>query len=203
MQIAQTSMLAASLGLLIYIAVAVSASLAATQQTAQHPFVMQSEVDSAMREEMMAGTNYVHKSDTSKTSLTTLLNGITLGDGEFVLLYDSTPYASKGHIALNLPCEESHPQLPIFQVLAGRAPDLAPLKLGYVDKISNPPDTCVYHSQFGFGLPVTDLALQNASGNDISLRGPHSVVITIHESFLPTATSAKEIQHQQLYPRQP
>ena len=197
MAVAQTSMLAASLGLLIYIAVVASGSLVATQQVAQHPFAMQSEADSAMREQMVANTNYIHKSDTNRASLTILLNGITLGNSEFVLLYDSTPYASKGHIALNLPCDESRPDSPLFIVLVGRAPDLAPLKLFYLDKISSPPNSCVYHSQFGFGLPITDIALQNASGKDITLLGPHSVTITTHESFIPTTTSAKEIQHLQ------
>lgn len=198
MAVAQTSMIAASLGLLIYIAVVASGSLVATQQTAQHPFTMQSEADSAMREEMIANTNYIHKSDTNRASLTTLLNGITLGDREFILLYDSTPYASKGHIALNLPCDENSPDSPLLFVLTGRAPDMAPLKLLYLDEISSPPNNCVYHSQFGFGLPITDIALQNASGKDISLRGSHSVTITVHESFIPTTTSAKEIQHHQL-----
>lgn len=198
MAVAQTSMLAASLGLLIYIAVVATGSLVGTQQTVQHPFTMQSEADSAMQEQMLTNTNYIHKSDTNRASLTTLLNGITLKDREFVLLYDSTPYASKGHIALNLPCDESTPDSPPFLVLAGRAPDLAPLKLAYLDEISSVPDSCVYHSQFGFGLPITDIALQNASGKDMSFRGPHSVTITTHESYIPSTTSAKEIQHQQL-----
>jgi hypothetical protein len=130
------------------------------------------------------------------TSNTVLLDDLTLGDGEFILLYDSTPYASKGHIALNLPCDERDPRLPLFAVLTGRAPDLSSLKLGYIAEISNPPNTCVYHSQFGFGVPITDLALQNISGQDISLKGPHSVVISTHESYIPTTTSAKDIQHE-------
>lgn len=200
MQVAQTSMIAASLGLLIYIAVVVTGSLAVTQQATQHPFTIQSEADSAMREAMIASVNYVHKSDISKASLTVLLNGITLGDDEFVLLHDSTPYAAKGHIALNLPCDESHPRLPLFNVLVGRAPDLAPLKLGYLDVVSSPPDMCVYHSQFGFGEYVTDLILQNGSGNDMTFRGPHSVVVTTHEYFIPADISPKEIQHIQLPP---
>lgn len=198
MAVAQTSMLAASIGLLIYIAVITTTSLVATQGSTNHPFTTQSDLDSAMREEMLVATDYIHSSDTSKASQTVLLNGITLAPGEFILLFDSTPYANRGHIALNVPCDESNPRLVLVDVLVGRAPMIAPLKLGYVEQISDPPDMCVYHSQFGFGDPVTDIVLQNISGNEISFRDPHSVTLSIHEHFRPTEKSPKEIQHVRL-----
>jgi hypothetical protein len=125
-----------------------------------------------------------------------LLNGLNLNTTEFLLLYDSTPYASKGHIALNLPCDSNSPNNPLFQVLVGRAPDLVPTTLGYMGQISEPPQMCIYHGQFGFGKPVTDVALKNISDRSINLTGPHSVAITTHESFIPTTPSFEEIQHQ-------
>ena len=84
-------------------------------------------------------------------ALTVPLHGVNLSRNQFIILYDSTPYASKGHIALNLPCDANTPNVPIFQVLVGRAPDLAPLALGYISQISVSPQMCVYHGQFGFG----------------------------------------------------
>jgi hypothetical protein len=111
------------------------------------------------------------------------------------LLYDSTPYASKGHIALNLPCDSNNPNNPLFQVLVGRAPDLVPTTLGYLEPISEPPQMCIYHAQFGFGKPVTDVALKNISDRSINLTGPHSVAITTHESFIPADQSFMEAQH--------
>jgi hypothetical protein len=54
---------------------------------------------------------------------------------------------------------------------------------------------CVYHAQFGFGDPVTDVILKNISDRSINLTSPHSVALTTHESFLPTAPSFMEIQH--------
>jgi hypothetical protein len=57
----------------------------------------------------------------------------------------------------------------------------------------------MYHAQFGFGDPVTDVILKNVADRSINLTSPHSVVITTHESFLPTAQSFKDIQHQQGY----
>ena len=55
--------------------------------------------------------DYVHQGDTSMTSTNILLNGINLTQGEFILLYDSTPFASKGHIAVNLPCDPKNPSI--------------------------------------------------------------------------------------------
>jgi hypothetical protein len=112
-------------------------------------------------------------------------------------LYDSTPYASKGHIALNLPCDANTPNIPMFQVLVGRAPNFTPLALGYISRISVVPQMCVYHGQFGFGDPITDIVLKNISGKTISLGGPHSAAISTHEFYTPTTQSLEQIQHQQ------
>ncbi|HYZ95930.1 MAG TPA: hypothetical protein VE524_04905 [Nitrososphaeraceae archaeon] len=58
--------------------------------------------------------DYVHKGDISTSSTNILLNGITLNQSEFILLYDSTPFASKGHITVNLPCNPNN--LIIFKI---------------------------------------------------------------------------------------
>jgi hypothetical protein len=58
---------------------------------------------------------------------------------------------------------------------------------------------CVYHAQFGFGDPVTDVVLKNISDREISFRGPSSIVITTHESFMPSTPSFMDIQHQKGY----
>lgn len=197
MTMAQTTMIGASLAILIYIAVVATGSLAS--QDNKDAFTLQSESDAAMRERIETNLNYIHSSDTNRASSTVLLNGITLRDGEFLILYDSTPYASKGHVALTLPCNADNPRNPLFQVLVGRAPDLTAMPLGYIEQISRAPDMCVYHTQFGFGDPVTDVMVKNVSGEDVSFRGPHAVTLATHESFVPTAPSFKDIQHQQGY----
>jgi hypothetical protein len=198
--IAQTSMIAACLAILVYIAVVSTGNYLTSQSTAdQSPFSQQQQIDTAIHEQISTNLNYSHKADTNRASLTVLLNGLNLNTSEFILLYDSTPYASKGHIALNLPCDDNNPNVSMFQVLVGRSPDLVPTTLGYLSQISNPPQMCVYHAQFGFGDPVTDLILKNISGRSINLTSPHSVVITTHESFIPTSPSFKDIQHQKGY----
>lgn len=195
--IAQTSMIAACLAVLIYIAVITTGNYFATHENVanQNPLSQQQQIDDALHKLVSTNLNYSHKADTNRASQTVLLNGLNLNTTEFLLLYDSTPYASKGHIALNLPCDSSSPNNPLFQVLVGRAPDLVPTTLGYIGQISEPPQMCVYHGQFGFGKPVTDVALKNISDRSINLTGPHSVAITTHESFIPADQSFMETQH--------
>jgi hypothetical protein len=190
MNIAQTTMIAASLGILIYIAVVVSSSFISQSTSNNDPASLRTEADSALRNQLIASPSYVHSSDISRSSLNILLSGISRRDDEFIFLFDSTPYAGKGHIAFVLPCNVDKPRTPLFQLLTGRAPDdLVSHPPTYLPQLSSPPDTCVYHAQFGFGDPVTDIALKNVSGEEITFRGPHTVVLTTHESYLPETPS--------------
>jgi hypothetical protein len=194
--IAQTSMITACLAVLIYVAVIVTGNYFGIQtREDQNPLSQQQQLDDALHKQISTNLNYSHIADTSRDSQTVLLNGLNLNTSEFLLLYDSTPYATKGHIALNLPCDPNSPNNPLFQVLVGRAPDLVPTTIGYLEPISEPPQMCIYHAQFGFGKPVTDVALKNISDRSINLTGPHSAAITTHESFIPTAQSFMETQH--------
>ena len=187
--VAQITLIVASLAIAIYIAVITTGNHLVMQSASDSSQSQQSQIDNSLYRQISTNLNYSHKADTNRASQTVLLNGLNLNTTEFLLLYDSTPYASKGHIALNLPCDSNSPNNPLFQVLVGRAPDLVPTTLGYMGQISEPPQMCIYHGQFGFGKPVTDVALKNISDRSINLTGPHSVTITIHESFIPTTPS--------------
>jgi hypothetical protein len=184
-----------SLAIAVYIAVVITGNYLAVQSTSDTPISQQQQFDDALHKQISTNLNYSHIADTNRASQTVLLNGLNLNTSEFILLYDSTPYASKGHIALNLPCDPNSPNNPLFQVLVGRAPDLVPTTLGYIGQISEPPQMCIYHAQFGFGKPVTDVALKNISDRIINLTGPHSAAISTHESFIPTDQSFMETQH--------
>jgi hypothetical protein len=201
MTIALTTMAAASLAILVYIAVVLTGTYT-TQNispsgSTNTSLAEQTKLDSAMSQQIARSLDYVHKSDINIAPVTIALHGVNLSTNQFILLYDSTPYASKGHIALNLPCDANTPNVPIFQVLVGRAPNLTPLALGYISPISVAPQMCVYHGQFGFGDPITDIVLKNVSGRTISLEGPHSVAISTHEFYTPSTPSLEQIQHQQ------
>ena len=200
MTIALTTMAAVSLAILVYIAVVITGTYTTQNISSSNPktsLAEEARLDSAKSQQIASSLDYVHKSDINIAPLAIPLHGVNLSANQFILLYDSTPYASKGHIALNLPCDANTPNTPIFQVLVGRAPDLAPLALGYISQISVVPQMCVYHGQFGFGDPVTDIVLKNISSKTIGLTGPHSVAISTHEFYTPTTPSLEQIQHQQ------
>ena len=208
--ILQTSMIAASLAVLIYIAVVVTGDFLTpdvvpinaggggsnTLQTSIGQTTTTTN-DTSIREQFGAAADYLHTVDTSTISDTILLNGVTLQPGEALLVYDSTPFASKGHVAMNVPCNENTPENAMFEILFGRAPNLSPVKPGYLSEISSPPNNCLYHAQFGFGDPVTDIAIRYVGENQTTFRGSNSLVISTHESYIPTTPGQKELQHNQ------
>jgi len=204
--IALTTIAAVSLAILVYIAVVITGTYTTQNMSPSinASLVDQAKIDSAMSHQIAGSLDYVHKSDTNVAMVTIPLHGVNLSANQFILLYDSTPYASKGHIALGLPCDANTPNIPIFQVLVGRAPDLTPLGLGYLSHISAAPQMCIYHGQFGFGsgYPVTDIVVKNISGKTVNLGGPHSAAISTHEFYTPTAPSLEQIQHQQIQHQQ-
>ena len=193
-EITQYTLLVAILAVLIYIAVVSTGTVATTNQNKNSLTELQ---DSNLAEyQLVSGSlDYAHTADMNRATQTVLLNGITLNSSEFIILYDSTPYASKGHIALNLPCDAKDPQDRLLDVLIGRAPDMITMALGYIPQLSSPPNMCVYHGQFGFGDPVTDIVLKSVSDDPITLRGPHSVAIVSHESYIPEQASFMQKQH--------
>ncbi len=203
-------MIAASLAVLIYIAVVVTGDFLTRGDVLPitagggEGNMLQTSIgqiiatnDTALREQIGAAADYLHSVDTSTVSDTILLNGLTLQSGELLLVYDSTPFAGKGHLAMNVPCNENTPENAMFDILLGRAPDLSPVKPGYLPQISAPPNNCMYHAQFGFGAPVTDIAIRYAGENQTTFRGSNSLVISTHESYIPTIPSQKELQHEQ------
>lgn len=204
---AQTGMIAASLAILVYIAIVITGSslisqqddsIFSSQQDNQTIISQQARLDAALYNQVSSGLDYTHSATTETSSLAVLLGGQNLSQNQFMILYDSTPYASKGHIALVLPCDSADPTSPLFRVLVGRAPDVVPARLGYIGQVSAPPDVCLYHAQFGFGDPVTDVVLQYIGEGTVSLKGPHSVAITTHESYIPQTQGLMSLQHENM-----
>jgi hypothetical protein len=187
-EVTQYTLLVAILAVLIYIAVISTGTVATTDQNKSSLSKIQ-DSNSASYELVSSNLDYVHTADMNRATQTILLNGITLNSSEFIILYDSTPYASKGHIALNLPCDANDPQDRLLDVLIGRAPDMITMALGYIPKLSSPPTMCVYHGQFGFGDPVTDIVLKAVSEDPVKFKGPHSIAIVTHESYIPEQAS--------------
>lgn len=117
-----------------------------------------------------------HLVDTETISLTGRLQ-----PGDFKLLMDITGYISEsGHVAMKVPCGPEGEQL--LAIVAGVAPDVAPIDMGYVAPLSNPPSSCLYHGEIPEG--ITDIALINTSEETVAFytrsSAGYSVTITIH-----------------------
>lgn len=124
-----------------------------------------------------------NKTSTVRDSVTVLLQDQLIPAGDFIHLYDSTPYhIINGHIALKLPCEDDNTS-PI-QVLIGSAPNMTPATLENVPPLSTPGEQCLYHMDLmpsGNVTTLTDIALKNTAEENIEFPPTSTVVIGINE----------------------
>ncbi len=124
-----------------------------------------------------------NKTTTVRDSVTVLLQDNIIPAGDFIHLYDSTPYhIMNGHIALKLPCEDDSTS-PI-QVLIGSAPNMTTATLENVPPLSTPGEQCLYHMDLmpsGNVTALTDIALKNTAEENIEFPPTSSVVIGINE----------------------
>ena len=124
-----------------------------------------------------------NKTSTVRDSVTLLLQDQVIPAGDFIHLYDSTPYhIMNGHIALKLPCEDDSTS-PI-QVLIGSAPNMTAATLENVPPLSTPGEQCLYHMDLmpsGNVTTLTDIALKNSAEEDIEFPPTSTVVIGINE----------------------
>ena len=123
-----------------------------------------------------------HDTTVARDSQTILLEGQSLPEGSFIHLYDTTPYKiNNGHVAAKLPCSEDNSSA--VNVLIGQAPNLAPAELEFIPELSTAGDLCLYHADLESNetSPVTDIAIQNNSTEDIDFPDTSTVVIGINE----------------------
>ena len=121
-------------------------------------------------------------SSQGQDSITVLLDGKTIPSKSFIHLYDSTPsIVSVGHVAAHLPCNSGGDTN--VKVVAGIAPDVSPLNLTRVDKLSVLGTVCMYHADIPQqeGTDITDIALLNPTEQSITLPDTTTVVIHVSE----------------------
>lgn len=120
------------------------------------------------------------------------LNGITLGPGEVMPLYDASPNFVSGHFLLTDECVpvDDDTNAPRVAVIAGHidehnsATHIEPMPLFYIDLVSNGDNRCVWHAHIpdplNGGAPrVTDIAIANLGTSDVTFSGQHVVDINI------------------------
>jgi hypothetical protein len=128
------------------------------------------------------GNETSHENSVTRDSQTILLEGESLPEGDFIHLYDSTPYQiMNGHIAAKLPCNEANST--DVNVLIGQAPNLQPAELEFVGPLSTPGGLCLYHVDVASNetTPITDIAIQSNSTENIDFPATSTIVIGVNE----------------------
>jgi hypothetical protein len=124
-----------------------------------------------------------NETSTVRDSVTELLQDKVIPGGDFMHLYDSTPYhILNGHVALKAPCEDDS-TTPV-QILIGSAPNMTAATLENVAPLSTPGEQCLYHADLipsGNVTIITDIALSNPTEEDIEFPPTATVVIGINE----------------------
>ncbi|HJT84474.1 MAG TPA: hypothetical protein VJ697_08325 [Nitrososphaeraceae archaeon] len=118
-----------------------------------------------------------------RDSVALLLQDNLIPAGDFIHLYDSTPYhIMNGHVAIKVPCEDD--STTDIQVLIGSAPNMTAAELENIGPLSTPGEQCLYHVDLipsGNVTVLTDVALKNSGDEDLEFPPTSTVVIGINE----------------------
>ena len=124
-----------------------------------------------------------NETSTVRDSVTELLQDKVIPGGDYMHLYDTTPYnIMNGHVALKAPCGDDS-NTPI-QILIGSAPNMTVATLENIAPLSTPGEQCLYHADLipgGNVTIITDIALKNPTEEDMEFPPTASVVIGINE----------------------
>jgi len=121
------------------------------------------------------------KETVTRDSVTLLLDGKSLPKGDFIELYDSTPYKIvNGHFVAKVPCTtKSQSEV---DLLTGQAPNFKSSEAELVSQLSTPGKLCVYHVDLlsGSNNTITDVAIKNNSTKDITFPPTSSVAVGVN-----------------------
>jgi hypothetical protein len=128
-----------------------------------------------------AGSTGGGKETVTRDSVTLLLDGKSLPKGDFIELYDSTPYKIvNGHFVAKVPCTtKSQSEV---DLLTGQAPNFKSSSAELVSELSTPGKLCVYHVDLlsGSNNTITDVAIKNNSTKDITFPPTSSVGVGVN-----------------------
>jgi hypothetical protein len=137
-----------------------------------------------------------------RDSETILLKGQTIPAGDYIHLYDASPYKIiNGHLATKIPCNASFQ--PKVNILVGQAPKVQVIQLHLLEEMSTAGKMCIYHadleptSRVAHTGPevtigtITDIAIQNPTNKIIKFPPTSTMVIGVNE----IEPGAGEIEH--------
>jgi hypothetical protein len=137
-----------------------------------------------------------------RDSETILLKGQTIPAGDYIHLYDASPYKIlNGHLATKNPCNASFQ--PKVNILVGQAPKVQVIQLHLIEEMSTAGKLCIYHADLeptsrvahtGPNIEIgtiTDIAIQNPTNKTIKFPPTSTMVIGVNE----IEPGAGEIEH--------
>lgn len=111
-----------------------------------------------------------------------LLEGVTLPEGNYLHLYDSSPYSLiKGHIAAKIPCNEDFTTPIVFLFGPANPEPLVGLALSPLS--SEAGDLCTYSGDIvnNKSTYLTDIAIYNNSTDDVVFPPTSTIHIRVNE----------------------
>ncbi|HXT83124.1 MAG TPA: hypothetical protein VN704_02155 [Verrucomicrobiae bacterium] len=126
------------------------------------------------------GGNNHPEGTVTRDMVTLLLEGKTLNKGDYISVYDSTPYKiATGHLVAKVPCTvKSQSQV---KFLIGVAPNLQEINPELVASLSTPGKLCLYHVDLvsDSKTTITDVAIKNNSTGTINFPSSSSVGVGV------------------------
>jgi len=113
--------------------------------------------------------------------VTLLLEGKTLPKGDYMELYDSTPFQIvDGHFVAKVPCNANGQSQ--VDLLTGEAPNFKSSDAELISELSTPGKLCLYHVDLisGSNNTITDVAIKNNSTKDIIFPPSSSVGVGVN-----------------------
>ncbi len=145
-------------------------------------------------------TTSTQESIITRDSVTVLLEGKSINPDGHIHLYDTGKFhIMDGHVAVKMPCNTE--SQPLLEVLGGVSSDetfMKKLELHHVANMSQPGQTCMYHSDLDSvmgekGFLLIDIALHNPSDQMIIFPAESVAIVSVNEIMVdPNTLPASE-----------
>ena len=122
------------------------------------------------------------KETVTRDAVTLLLEGKTLAKGDYIELYDSTPYKIvNGHFVAKVPCTPKGQSE--VDLLTGIAPNFKSSDAEFIKQLSTPGKICLYHVDLlsDSKNTITDIAIKNNSTHTITFPSSSSVGVGVNK----------------------
>lgn len=153
---------------------------------------------------LAAGANIVANAQEAGKSTVTrdsvlLVGPRTIGKGEFMHIYDATPYhIMKGHLAMQVPCDDKNQTS--LEVFIGQAPQLSKANPEFIKELSTPGKQCMYHvdimsHQDPQNPIISDVVIKNTGDNDVKLTDTSTIFIGVDEIMANPGSAGGNMTH--------